>query len=65
MPATAETKRLGAFTSRGRQSRSQRSSVGGRSLARFSSAFGGFDGRAYVLRRDEQAGGWEIPEVAG
>jgi hypothetical protein len=25
----------------------------------------GSDGRAYVLRRDEQAGGWEIPEVAG
>jgi hypothetical protein len=25
----------------------------------------GCDGRAYVLRRDEQAGGWEIPEVAG
>jgi hypothetical protein len=25
----------------------------------------GCDGRAYVLRRDGQAGGWEIPEVAG
>jgi hypothetical protein len=25
----------------------------------------GFDGRAYLLRRDEQAGRWEVPEVAG
>ena len=25
----------------------------------------GRDARAYVLRRDEQAGGWQIPEMAG
>jgi len=40
MRVTAETKHLGASTSRGRQSRSPRSSVAGGSLARFSSAFG-------------------------
>jgi hypothetical protein len=64
MPSTAETKRIGAYTSRGGQIEIveilERWKEPGALCFRVLS----HEGRVYVFRRDEQAGRWDVPEVA-